>query len=244
VNLDDEAAAAQAMRTRARVRTFGAHAGADYRLVSRSSLGERGSRVTLERAGERFDVVLPLLGDGAVYDFLAALAAADTAAGGVLAPSLIEAAVAECRPVLGRARLVRLGSDILAIDDTYNANPTSMHAALGTLAEIGGTSRRKVAVLGEMRELGGIAIEAHKELGEALARTGVALAIGCGGLVDHALERAATLGVSIARAKSTEEAIELARRDVRVGDVVLFKGSRSIAVERVLLALEEMYKTR
>jgi UDP-N-acetylmuramoyl-tripeptide--D-alanyl-D-alanine ligase len=241
VNLDDEAAAAQVLRTRARVRTFGAGAGADYRLVHRTSLGEAGSRITVERGGERFEAVLPLLGEGAVADFLAALAASEGALGAALAPSVIEQALAECRPVSGRARLKHLGSDILAIDDTYNANPSSMRAALQTLGELGAAGRRKVAILGEMRELGSLAVEEHTALGEALAKAGVALAIGCGGLIDHALQGAANMGVSVSFARSTDDAIEVACREVRPGDVVLFKGSRTIAVERVLGALERMH---
>jgi UDP-N-acetylmuramoyl-tripeptide--D-alanyl-D-alanine ligase len=241
VNLDDEVAAAQVGRTSARIRTFGTHARADYRLAGRSPLGPVGSRLTVERHGHRFDVAFPLLGEGAAMDFLAALAAAEAATGETLSVSTIDEALARCRPVEGRAALKRLGHDILAIDDTYNANPQSMRAALETLAELGGGGRRKVAILGEMRELGPIAEEEHAALGEAVARAGVALAIGCGGLIELTLDRAADRGVAVARAKTTDEAKELAAREVRAGDVVLFKGSRTIGVERVLRALYDMH---
>jgi UDP-N-acetylmuramoyl-tripeptide--D-alanyl-D-alanine ligase len=241
VNLDDEVAAEQAKRSRARVMTFGTHENADYRLVSRTSLGAWGSKMTIQRGGERFEVILPLLGEGAAIDGLAALAAAESAIGKTLALADIEGALAECRPAGGRALPKSLGDDILAIDDTYNANPQSMRAALETLAELGKGGRRKVAVLGEMRELGSIAEAEHTALGDALAQAGVALAIGCGGLIGRALDRAASLGVAVAHAQSTEEAAEFALRDVRPGDVVLLKGSRTIQVEQVLKALQEKH---
>jgi UDP-N-acetylmuramoyl-tripeptide--D-alanyl-D-alanine ligase len=238
VNLDDEAAAAQAMRCSGRVETFGKDPRAGYRLAHRTSLAARGSRVTVDRKGERHEALLPLLGEGAALDFVAALAAAEAALGGTLPSAAIDSALLDCRPLGGRALLRRLGGDIVAIDDTYNANPASMQAALDTLAEVAQDGRRMVAVLGEMRELGAIAEREHDALGEALARAGVKLAIGCGGLVDRALDRAAALGVAVLHGGTTAEAAELARREVRSGDAVLLKGSRASAVEAVLHALE------
>jgi UDP-N-acetylmuramoyl-tripeptide--D-alanyl-D-alanine ligase len=241
VNLDDEAAAAQAMRCAGRVETFGRDARAGYRLVDRASLGSGGSKLSVERKGERYEGVLPLLGEGAVIDFVAALAAAEAALGASLSPAAIDAAMLDCRPLGGRALLTRLGGDIVAIDDTYNANPASMQAALDTLAEVARDGRRMVAVLGEMRELGTIAEREHDALGEALARAGVKLAIGCGGMIDRALDRASALGVTVLHAKATAEAAELACKEVRAGDAVLLKGSRAASVEMVLAALERAH---
>jgi UDP-N-acetylmuramoyl-tripeptide--D-alanyl-D-alanine ligase len=242
VNLDDRAAAGEVTRTRGKVLTFGRDARSVYRLVHRSSLGVGGSKMTIERAGERFEVVLPLLGEAAVEDFLAALAAAEAALGTVLSAKDIGAALLECHPIEGRARLKRIGGEILVIDDTYNANPSSMRAALATLAEVGKDRGRKVAVLGEMRELGSLAEKEHEALGPELFRAGVELAIGCGGLIDHTLDRAAALGVPVVYAGSAEEAADLMGKEVRSGDVVLFKGSRGVAVERVLHALERVHE--
>ncbi len=238
LNLDDEAAMGQAMRCAGRVETFGKDVPATYRLLHRTSLGAHGSRVQVDRKGERVEALLPLLGEGAAVDFVAALAAAEAALGALLPAAAIDSALLDCRPLGGRALLTRLGGDILAIDDTYNANPASMQAALETLAEVAGGARRMVAVLGEMRELGSLADREHDALGEALARSGVKLAIGCGGLVDRALDRAAALGVAVLHARTTPEAAELARREVRSGDAVLLKGSRAAGVETVLRALE------
>ena len=113
-----------------------------------------------------------------------------------------------------------------------------MASALTSLEEIATlTKRRSVAVLGEMKELGPLAREAHVELGLLLVRTGVALALGCGGLVDEALDRAAAAGIRVIKAKSVDEAAAIAATQVLPGDVVLVKGSRSVMTERVVTAL-------
>jgi UDP-N-acetylmuramoyl-tripeptide--D-alanyl-D-alanine ligase len=238
LNLDDEAAVAQAMRSIGLVRTFGRAPRADYRLTHRGAAGVGGSTMCIERLGQRVEGHMPLLGEGAVIDFLAALAGAEAALRTTLPIEAIHSVLFDCVPLEGRARLIRLRHDILVLDDTYNANPASMREALTTLAEVADKDgRRKVAVLGEMRELGPIAEEEHEALGVELSRAGVALAIGCGGLVDCALERASAHGVQIVKAKTTEDAARVARFEVHPGDTVLLKGSRAAAVERVLEAL-------
>jgi UDP-N-acetylmuramoyl-tripeptide--D-alanyl-D-alanine ligase len=238
VNLDDEAASAQAMRCGGLVRTFGKDPHADYRLTYRAAMGVRGSTIRIERLGERVDGVMPLLGEGAVIDFLAALAAAEAALRTTLPVETIRSVLAELAPLRGRARPIRLLRDIVVLDDTYNANPASMREALAMLAEVADKDgRRKVVILGEMLELGPIAEEQHEALGVELSRAGVDLAIGCGGLIGRTLERAATYGIAVLEAKTTEEAAQIACAEIRSGDAVLLKGSRGAAVEKVLEAL-------
>ena len=113
----------------------------------------------------------------------------------------------------------------------------SMRAALETLKEIGGT-RRRVAVLGEMKELGPLAEEEHDALGDVLAASGVAVAIGCGGLATRIIERAKAKGLNEAiAATDTLEAAKEAVARVKEGDAVLVKGSRGVAAERVVEVL-------
>jgi UDP-N-acetylmuramoyl-tripeptide--D-alanyl-D-alanine ligase len=238
VNLDDEAAAAQAMRCSGLVRTFGRHPRADYRLAHRGASGAHGSTMSIERLGQRVEGQMPLLGEAAVIDFLAALAGAEAALRTTVPTEVIRSALLDYAPLEGRARPIRLQHDIFVLDDTYNANPASMREAFTILAEVADKDgRRKVAVLGEMRELGPITEEEHEALGALLTRVGVELAIGCGGLVDRALERALSCGVQIFKGKTTEEAAQIARREIRPGDAVLLKGSRGAALETVLAAL-------
>jgi UDP-N-acetylmuramoyl-tripeptide--D-alanyl-D-alanine ligase len=246
VNADDERATRASSGTRAKhVVTFGTREGAMYRLVSREPRGDSGSRVVIAAPGRELTFHLPVSGEAAAIDLVAALAAQETASGVLLPAETIESELATVR-LAGRATVKRLAEDIVVLDDTYNANPASMRAALSTLAEIAATGadgkpRRRVAILGEMKELGAHAEAEHVALGDAIAAAGVTLAIGCGGLVSRALTRAGELGVTCVDAASTDAATAEAKARVQPSDAVLVKGSRSVGAERVVLALIETW---
>ncbi|MBX3216253.1 MAG: UDP-N-acetylmuramoylalanyl-D-glutamyl-2, 6-diaminopimelate--D-alanyl-D-alanine ligase [Labilithrix sp.] len=206
-----------------------------YRLVDRTPDGA-GSRVVVSCAGREITFHLPLPGEAAAIDLTAALAAQEAVSREVLSTSAVERALAAVS-LKDRGSVRVLPGDVLVLDDTYNANPASMRAALATLGEIAG-ARRKVVVLGEMKELGPLAESEHDALGEAIADAGVALAIGCGGLASRALDRAAARGVTVERAPDTRAAAALAGERVARGDAVLVKGSRSTRTELVVSALE------
>ncbi|MDB4995880.1 MAG: UDP-N-acetylmuramoylalanyl-D-glutamyl-2,6-diaminopimelate--D-alanyl-D-alanine ligase [Myxococcaceae bacterium] len=243
VNLDDELVRSESRRSRgSRVVTFGRHADATYRLADRTPLGLRGSHVVIEGAGPntRREVTLPLIGEAAALDLVAALAAAEAAAGTVFEARAIEAALAKLALPGGRGSLRVLRDGTILYDDTYNANPESMRAALGSLREIASAEgRRAVAVLGEMKELGGEAEAEHAAMGDALVLSKIDIAIGCGGLIDLALDRAAAGGIAVHKTTSVEAAVKLAVGLVRAGDVVLIKGSRSVGTELVADAIAE-----
>jgi UDP-N-acetylmuramoyl-tripeptide--D-alanyl-D-alanine ligase len=244
---DDPLSIEIAQRSRAsRKIGFGRSERAQVRLLDRISRGPAGSRVTIQRpcgdacpsprATEIIELELPFVGEAAAIDLCAALAAAEAAAGS-LKQDALEAAMKRVTNVAGRAGLVDLG-DVLVIDDTYNANPSSMRAALAILADLAPNGRR-VAVLGEMKELGETERQEHVALGDALASSGVALAIGCGGLASETMRRASSRGVEAVDCHDVEEAAKQAVSRVRAGDVVLVKGSRSVGAERVVRALAE-----
>lgn len=249
VNADDPLAMRAAAGTRAGlVITFGTADSADYRLAAREPEEGGGAHVTIVCSRENvglapriLTVRFPLPGAAAALDLAAALAAQEAASGVELTIPQLEAALATVH-LEGRATLQRLGHDILVLDDTYNANPASMRAALATLEEIAGP-RRRVVVLGEMKELGTHAEHEHDALGAVLAAAGVAVAIGCGGLVDRVLQAAARAGAAIELvfAGSTEEAARETLARVRPGDAVLVKGSRSVGAERVVAELTEAW---
>jgi UDP-N-acetylmuramoyl-tripeptide--D-alanyl-D-alanine ligase len=123
-----------------------------------------------------------------------------------------------------RGELVELPEDAILINDSYNANPISMRAALDHLAslEVGG---RRLAVLGEMRELGPEAAAYHREIGEHARQRGVELIIGVG---EQASEYAPDQQVADAEAAADALAAALGP-----GDAVLVKGSRAVGLERV-----------
>jgi UDP-N-acetylmuramoyl-tripeptide--D-alanyl-D-alanine ligase len=244
-NADDAAVLGEVARSRAgRVETFGRSADASYRLVDRASLGERGSRLVIARpTGAPLDVTLSLVGEAAALDLVAAIAATETASGRPLTSALVAEGLANLRAPEGRARVRALANGPLVLDDTYNANPASMRAALDTLCELArARSARAVAVIGEMKELGARSLDEHALLGDAIANAGVALAIGCGGLARVALERASRAGVEVVDAPDVATAAEEAVARVRSSDVVLVKGSRSVGAEAVVMALENAGK--
>jgi UDP-N-acetylmuramoyl-tripeptide--D-alanyl-D-alanine ligase len=238
---DDAAAMAQLQRTRARrALTFGAGAGADYRLASRAHAGVDGAEVRIFRRKDESEVALrlPVPGEAAALDMAAALAAVEAIAGPLGAATIADA-LRRLRLPPGRMHPRSLRSGITVLDDTYNANPQSVRAALRTLAELtnGPSGRRGVVILGEMGELGAIAADEHDALGAAIAGSGARVALSCGGLADLSVAAAARGGVAAVRAADVGEAAALAAGLVAAGDVVLVKASRSVGAERVVDAL-------
>jgi UDP-N-acetylmuramoyl-tripeptide--D-alanyl-D-alanine ligase len=123
-----------------------------------------------------------------------------------------------------RGELVELPENAILINDSYNANPISMRAALDHLASLE-VSGRRLAVLGEMRELGPDAAAYHREVGEHARRRGVELIIGVG-------ELAEAYGPD-ERVADAEAAAAALRTALGPGDAVLVKGSRAVGLERV-----------
>jgi len=235
---DDPLARAQAKRCRARVVRFGLSAGCEVRAED----------VRAEGDGFAFRLVTPQgeaklraagLGEPTVTNALAASAAC-LAAGASLAQ--IAAGLARYAPAKGRMQRVQLANGALLIDDTYNANPQSMEAALASLGRLRG-SGRAFAVLGDMGELGAHAAPGHRGVG-ALAgelRVDALYALGAhAALVRDAALAAGLEGARAHVAASHDEIAEALRRTLRAGDVVLVKGSRSMRMERVVEALTGM----
>ncbi|HUA11347.1 MAG TPA: UDP-N-acetylmuramoyl-tripeptide--D-alanyl-D-alanine ligase [Solirubrobacteraceae bacterium] len=131
-----------------------------------------------------------------------------------------------------RGARLELPDGIELIDDSYNANPDSMRAALVDLADT--APGRRVAVLGEMCELGSHAPALHEEVGREAARSGVEVLIAVG---EHAAQLAGPLGSAGHVAGDVAGAAELADELLRPGDTVLVKGSRAVGMEAVVGAL-------
>jgi UDP-N-acetylmuramoyl-tripeptide--D-alanyl-D-alanine ligase len=124
-----------------------------------------------------------------------------------------------------RGELVELPEDAILINDSYNANPVSMRAALDHLASLDAKGRR-LAVLGEMRELGPDAAAYHREIGEYARERGVELIIGVGELASSYEP-----DQQVADAEAAADALAAA---LGPGDAILVKGSRAVGLERVV----------
>jgi UDP-N-acetylmuramoyl-tripeptide--D-alanyl-D-alanine ligase len=212
--------------------TFGLRPGctvhADPQAVT-TEWGEAGftTRFTADLGGRPCDLSLALAGLHNVRNALAA-AALTTAVG--TAPEAIAAGLASLRPVPGRLEPKRLGR-LRIIDDTYNANPDSVQAAMDVLVSLPG---RPVLVLGDLGELGAAASRLHREVGEAARAAGVAALYGVGDLC-----REAVAGFGTGARHFTDQAglIAAMRADLGPADLVLVKGSRLAAMDRVVAAL-------
>lgn len=174
---------------------------------------------------EPFEVFIPVLGKHMITNALLA-AALGWKLG--LSPEQIAQGLTSVSLTSGRMRRIQCDG-ITILDDTYNANPESMEAALDTLCEMkvaeGG---QRIAVLGRMGELGPFATEAHLRIGKLAKSKGLRLiAVGDGA------EKIATGGESI-HLPDSHSAAEWLKSNTNSGDIVLFKGSRSAAIEKVL----------
>jgi len=165
-----------------------------------------------------------------------ALAAAGVGRAVGLDLARIAAGLETARPAKGRCVWRRAGR-LRVLDDTYNANPASVAAALETLGA-GAAGRRRVVVLGDMLELGAIAEPAHREAGRAVAASGAAEFIAMGQLARVAVEAAREAGLHESHHTSTfEDTVALLLKRLGPGDAVLVKGSRGMRMERVVDAL-------
>lgn len=133
------------------------------------------------------------------------------------------------------------------INDAYNANPTSMRAALELLRDFDATGRR-IAVCGDMLELGDEAAVLHWQVGrEAVATSHVDLLIACGDYARHVVAGARAAGMPTQRAipcRKADDVLPYLGQAVQPGDVVLIKGSRAMAMERLVAALAQYPKRR
>ncbi|GIX48726.1 MAG: UDP-N-acetylmuramoyl-tripeptide--D-alanyl-D-alanine ligase [Candidatus Tectimicrobiota bacterium] len=235
VNADDPRTLALGRRARGRLVTFGQAVTAEVRGRLLHDAGLDGFRCLLELQGTAWEVHVPLPGR---HNLSNALAAAAVGLALAVPPARIVAGLEAYRGVPGRLTVHRLG-EVVVVDDTYNANPQSMQAALAFVQRLEGAGRR-LAVLGDMLELGEAAPALHAEIGAVAARSGLAYLITVGPLARHMAEGAAAAGMPRPRIVCVEDheaALAVLRRLLEAGDVVLVKGSRGMAMERVVQGL-------
>lgn len=232
LNSGDEFAETIARRTSAKV----IFAGLEYGAVRADEIVQTasGAEFSILEGAHRCHAILPVPGLHMVQNALLAIAA-----GRALGVSLEDCATGLAAAPLSRARLqIKTIRGVQFIDDSYNANPDSMKAALRTLMELE-TEGQRIAVLGQMAELGAQSTAGHREVGEAAASLGIdrLIALGEGGR--EIAEAARAAGLTSSRGVATaEEAAELLE-ETQPGDLVLVKGSRAARTERVLEAFAQ-----
>jgi len=236
LNADDPLVCVQQSRTSARVISFGTSIDADVRGGDIEWIDDRGYRLELETPEGSGTVEVQGLGPTTVINALAAAAAA-LAAGASVAD--ITKGLANYQGIKGRLERRELSGGIALVDDTYNANPQSMEAALRLLAELKG-NHRGVAILGDMGELGETAEVAHREAGRLAASLGIDLLIALGARAQTIVTGAIESGMDPARAAIASDHADASARAcefLEESDTVLVKGSRSMRMELVVEAI-------
>jgi len=205
--------------------------GTTFRLRTRADSGDGGREVTS-----------PLLGLHTVQNLLAALAAC---LGLGLALDAVLPAVARLRDGRRRMERVEVGG-LTLFDDSYNANPESARASVRVLAGWHGHARR-VLVLGDMCELGAQAEAQHREVGRFAAQAGLDLLVLVGDQARHSALAALAAGLparAVVHLPDARAAAAAVPELLAEGDVVLVKGSRAMAMERVAAAIQERFAGR
>lgn len=231
LNGDDERVRGMREKTAARAVLYGLQPNCDVRALQIEHK-PAGVSFRCEAGAVSFPVALPVPGIHNVYN---ALAAAATGLELGAPPEAVARGLAGYEP--GKMRMnIRQYGEIAVIDDTYNASPLSVAAAIEVLAS---TARgRKVAALGDMLELGEAGPKAHRQVGDQLAAAGVAAVVTVGELAAMAGAAASGKGICAVTCSDHASAVRALRDILQPGDTLLLKGSRGMAMEKLLTVFD------
>ena len=236
LNFDDETVMNLKDRTRANVITFGFARGADMRITNfeTKSAGYKpiGISFKLEYGGSVIPVRLEK-----VFGRAQAYAAATAACVGVvfgLNLVKISDALKNYMPKTGRMRLVNGQNSSLILDDSYNASPMSMHAALDTLRDL--PAKRKIAILGDMTEIGPYTIQAHEEIGKIASDVAdVLITVGIAAkLIAESAVKEGFKKKNVYQFNDVDDAIKPIEEMIKKGDLILVKGSHIMRMEEIV----------
>ncbi|MEU7006012.1 UDP-N-acetylmuramoyl-tripeptide--D-alanyl-D-alanine ligase [Streptomyces sp. NPDC046332] len=243
LNADDPLVRAMAARTQARVTLFGESDEAVVRAENVRLTGNGQPSFKLHTPTGCSDVTLRLYGEHHVSNALAAAAVAHELGMPVeeIATALSEAGTLS----RWRMEVTERPDGVTIVNDAYNANPESMRAALRALAAMGRAAQaqggRTWAVLGKMAELGDASLAEHDAVGRLAVRLNVSKLVAVGDREASWLQLGAynegSWGEESVHVSDAQAAVDLLRRELRPGDVVLVKASRSVGLEQVALAL-------
>jgi UDP-N-acetylmuramoyl-tripeptide--D-alanyl-D-alanine ligase len=237
LNADDDYVSQFGRDFRGAVLTFGIRKPADVRAEAIESRGAEGTRFTLNAAGERVSVLLPLVGEHNIYN---ALAAAAVAANRGMALPEIATALQSLRPADKRGEVMEVGGATV-LNDCYNSNPKALKAMIDALASM--PAKRRIVVAGEMLELGPAGEELHRECGRHMGEKKIDFALGVRGLAGYIVESASAEGVRAEFFETPEQAGEWLASEVKPGDAVLLKASRGVRLERALETWKKSART-
>jgi UDP-N-acetylmuramoyl-tripeptide--D-alanyl-D-alanine ligase len=235
VNLDDPWVRRLGQRFKGRKITYGKRA--TVRAESYRSLGSKGTRFILRVGRARCEIRLNYPGEHNVAN---AVGAAALACNLSVSLAAIRRGLERARPLAMRMQIEEWRG-IGIINDAYNANPTSVEAAIKTLAEIKGQGER-IAVLGDMFELGKQSPEQHLKVGKRIAQYRISALYLLGAVAAEQVRKGALRGGMPAErifvGKDHSDLVGQLRRRLRRGDWLLVKGSRGMRMEKILEGLK------
>jgi UDP-N-acetylmuramoyl-tripeptide--D-alanyl-D-alanine ligase len=196
----------------------------------------------LSLPGERAAVHLKTHGRFMVHNALAAAAVGHLLG---LSSEDIRKGLENFIPVPGRMSVSALPGGLHLVDDTYNANPASMEAAIATLNQLRGNARG-LMVAGDMRELGPVSAALHRDMGRLAARTGITKLLACGDFAAAVAAGAREEGMAADDivTGSQAEISGILLGELRDGDWVLVKGSRAMGMEAIVAAIQQWAEGR
>jgi UDP-N-acetylmuramoyl-tripeptide--D-alanyl-D-alanine ligase len=235
LNFDDERVRIMANQTRARIFSYGFSENVDLRASNFEQYTEDPNEVVMSFKVDYGGNTVPIrlrniLGRQQVYAVLAAVAV-----GLISKINLVEItqALKDYQPLPGRLRFIKGIKNSLILDDTYNASPSAMLAALDVLRVIPG---RKIAALGDMLELGAFTEEAHRQVGAEVAKTADML-LAVGERAIFLADEARINGMSADKVSyfaSSQGAGRFLQDSIREGDIILVKGSQGVRMEKIV----------
>ncbi|WP_329262801.1 UDP-N-acetylmuramoyl-tripeptide--D-alanyl-D-alanine ligase [Streptomyces pseudovenezuelae] len=238
LNADDPLVRAMASRTKAKVILFGESGEADVRAENVRLTDSGQPAFLLHTPSGASEVTMRLYGEHHVSNALAAAAVAHELG---MSATEIATALSEAGSLSRwRMEVTERPDGVTIVNDAYNANPESMRAALRALAAMG-KGRRTWAVLGKMAELGDEALAEHDAVGRLAVRLNVGKLVAVGGREASWLQLGAynegSWGEESVHVSDAQAAVDLLRSELRPGDVVLVKASRSVGLESIAEAL-------
>jgi UDP-N-acetylmuramoyl-tripeptide--D-alanyl-D-alanine ligase len=238
LNADDELVMKMRDKHNGRILTFGIENQADVMATEIvTSLGKISFRLRTPN-GEVL-ATLPMSGR---HNLSNALAAAAVGTWFDLSAGEIAAALKTATPPKMRGEVVDFAAGFTVIDDSYNSNPKSLLNMVRTIVEAGSDRKRLIVIAGEMLELGPEEEQLHRDTGKEIGELGVNVLWGVRGLARQLVEGAEAAGVSsTAFFESSVDAATAIGSFVKNGDLILVKGSRGVATDKVVTALKEQF---
>jgi UDP-N-acetylmuramoyl-tripeptide--D-alanyl-D-alanine ligase len=239
LNADDELVMKMREKHRGRTLTFGIENKADVRAseIDTTSLGK--VTFALQMPKGNIQATLPMSGR---HNLSNALAASAVGVAFDMSPEQIRDALSTARPPKMRGEVFDFAPGFTLIDDSYNSNPRSLLNMVRTMAESRKNRRRLIVLAGEMLELGPDEIELHKQAGRDIAAAGIDVLWGIRGLAREMVSGAKEQGLNNTKFfESSSDAAKEIVNEVREGDLILVKGSRGVATDKVVALLKENF---